>query len=108
MDSLETDFKPEIQYSYRVGNETFISTRIRILPNVVAASSAMASRLIKIYPKDAPVTVYYNPQRPSEAVLEPGVKGDLVSFLVIGAAIFIISLITADYWGLKPLLDSWR
>jgi hypothetical protein len=102
-DHQETRFKAEIRYSYTIGQDKYTSNRIRILPNMPAASSVLASKSIATYPMDSPVTVYYNPDRPTQAVLEPGVTVDLIAFMIIGIVLLAGSLIAADQLGLKEL-----
>jgi hypothetical protein len=102
-DHEETQFKAEIRYSYTIDQDTYTSNRIRILPNMPTASSVLASKSIATYPMDSPVTVYYNPDRPTQAVLEPGVTVDLIAFMIIGIALLVGSLVVADHLGLKEL-----
>jgi hypothetical protein len=102
-DHYETELKPQICYAYKVGDDSYMSSRIGIMPNSSAISSATASKLTIKYPKDAQVSVYYNPDRPSQAVLEPGVNGNLIAFLIVAILIFAISFIAANHFGLRTL-----
>jgi hypothetical protein len=40
-----------------------------------SSDPSMARTILQRYPVGKPVTVYYNPARPQQAVLEPGVAG---------------------------------
>jgi Protein of unknown function (DUF3592) len=66
----ESDYAVDIRYRYKVGAKDYEGHRIRFgSPSHV--DSMLAQELTGRYPMGACVRVYYNPQRPSEAVLEP-------------------------------------
>jgi hypothetical protein len=96
-------YKPEVCYAYQIGGEKYTSKRIRILPSF-KTSSALALRLAFKYHKDSQVSVFYNPDKPDHAVLEPGVTADIVILMVIGGLIFLFSMVAADYFGLENIL----
>jgi hypothetical protein len=60
-------YYPHIVYQYTVMGQTY--TGKRISPGVDSGSSR-ARELVAKYPPGAPVTVYYDPQNPSDAALE--------------------------------------
>lgn len=63
---------PRVIYEYQVNGETYKSEMIRASDKimVIQRGSRTAYDTIDRYPEGANVTVYYNPQNPSEAVLE--------------------------------------
>lgn len=71
-----------VEYEYVVDNQYFHSTRLA--PFFMLYN---ASEMAKKYPVDAVVTVYYNPHRPAEAVLE--VRSPMTWVLIVGGAVCI-------------------
>lgn len=61
-----TDY-PVVRYSYQVGGQAHKSSRIA--PGMEVGGSG-AHKVAARYAMGAPVTVYYNPQNPADAVLE--------------------------------------
>lgn len=60
-----------IRYAYRVGDKDYQSTRLYIGRPVFYGASVVAAATAAKYLPDAQVTVYYNPDNPAQAVLEP-------------------------------------
>lgn len=56
-----------VRYSYQVGERTYQNAKVSLGS---AASGLAAKRVVARYPVGAQVMVFYNPQDPSEAVLE--------------------------------------
>ena len=66
----------DIQYRYRVGATDYVGSRMSFARNHVAAAEAWQNALAA-YPVGKTVPVYYDPQNPASAVLEPGLVGEL-------------------------------
>ena len=64
-----------IHYQYAVNDESYTSTAVNSIDTLYYPSST-----IDQYPKGKEVEVYFNPQRPSQAVLEPGMVIDPKAF----------------------------
>ncbi len=60
-----------VRYAYRVGDKDYQSTRLYIGRPVFYGSSVVAAATAAKYLPDAQVPVYYNPDNPAQAVLEP-------------------------------------
>jgi hypothetical protein len=60
-------YYPHIVYQYNVMGQTYTGKRISPGPE---SGSSRARELVAKYPPGAPVTVYYDPQNPSDAALE--------------------------------------
>ncbi len=60
-----------VRYAYRVGDKDYQSTRLYIGRPVFYGSSVVAAATAAKYQPDARVPVYYNPDNPAQAVLEP-------------------------------------
>ena len=61
-----TDY-PVVQYSYQVSGQQFQSMKLAPGPDVGGSG---ARKVVERYPSGAQVMVFYNPQNPSDAVLE--------------------------------------
>lgn len=60
-----------VRYAYRVGDKDYESTRLYIGRPVFYGGSAVAAAVAAKYQAGAQVPVYYNPDNPAQAVLEP-------------------------------------
>ena len=75
-------YAPSIAYEYRVGDRPFTSHRIRF-GSASSRDRAKAEAVLGSYPAGKEVTVYYDPARPDQAVLEQSAAGS-ASFLYLG------------------------
>jgi hypothetical protein len=71
---------PVVQYSYQVGGQAYQSTKLAPGPEVGGSG---AGNVVARYPAGAQVMVFYNPQNPSEAVLETKASAQWVIWLVL-------------------------
>lgn len=62
------DMRPNIVYSYTAQGQALKGTRIAY--SGYNANRASIEKIVARYPANTPVTVYYNPQSPSQSVLE--------------------------------------
>ncbi len=87
------DLFPHILFSYRVGVQTY--RRELEFPSGTNPTSELAASYVKKFPAGASVRVFYNPERPDQATLEPGLlQGDwMILTLGISATIFGILLL---------------
>lgn len=85
-----TYYEPKITYSYSVNGAEYSSDKISFSRTRFVIQSD-AQEVIEKYSTGTNVTVYYNPDNPSEAVLEPGIQnsGGMICG-TIGAVVFII------------------
>ena len=88
-----TDY-PVVQYSYQVGGQTYQSMRLAPGPEVGGSG---ARKVVGRYPAGAQVMVFYDPQNPSDAVLEKKAPAQWVMWLIL--AIFDCVLC-----GIAPIL----
>ena len=65
-DSGSTNY-PVVQYSYQVSGQAYQSTKLAPGPEIGGTG---AGKVVSRYPAGAQVMVFYNPQNPSDAVLE--------------------------------------
>jgi hypothetical protein len=82
-----TYYRARTVYEYGVDGQTYRSERVAFGGLIRSAMPSFARRGIAKYPAGSLVTVYYNPNEPSQAVLEPRAKG--VWILWVSAALLI-------------------
>lgn len=96
--SKTNDLLPHIQFSYTVA--LHIYQRTLEFPDGTNPSPELATSYAKKYPAGAKVSVYYNPEQPDQATLEPGLaRGDwMIPVLGIAAmALGIFALFFSSY-----------
>lgn len=74
-----TDY-PVIQYSYQIGGQTYQSMKLAPGPEVGGTG---ARKVVAKYPSGAQVMVFYNPQNPSDAVLERKAPAQWLMWLLL-------------------------
>jgi hypothetical protein len=71
---------PVVQYSYQVGGQLYQG--MKIAPGMEVGGSG-AGNVVARYPAGAQVMVFYNPQNPSDAVLETKAPAQWIMWLVL-------------------------
>jgi hypothetical protein len=71
---------PVVQYSYQVGGQAYQSTKLAPGPEVGGTG---AGKVVERYPAGAQVMVFYNPQNPSDAVLETKAPAQWLMWLIL-------------------------
>jgi hypothetical protein len=74
-----TDY-PVIQYSYQVGGQSYQGMKLAPGPEV---GGTRARKVVGRYPAGAQVMVFYNPQNPSDAVLERKAPAQWIMWLLL-------------------------
>jgi Protein of unknown function (DUF3592) len=96
-----TQEKVLIEYSYSVGGATFASKQVSLGEN----NHSDTKRLLNQYPIHKQLRAYYNPEKPGEAVLEPGKsEGNFFSF-AFGIILCLIGGFTA-FGDFRKYLDE--
>lgn len=93
-----TDY-PVVQYSYQVGGQAYQSYKLAPGP---AVGGTGAGKVVARYPAGAQVMVFYNPENPSEAVLERKAPVQWVMWLIL--AIFdctLCGVIPIIWWAMN-------
>ena len=78
-DSGSTDY-PVVEYSYQVAGQAYQSTKIAPGPEVGGTG---AGKVVARYPAGAQVMVFYDPQKPSDAVLETKAPAQWLMWLLL-------------------------
>lgn len=84
------DLLPEIEFSYRVGSESF--RQIMAFPSGTMPTPEFSQSYLKKYPVGCSVKVYYNPEQHDIATLEPGMANGDWMVLVAGITTVFIGL----------------
>jgi hypothetical protein len=63
-------YAPRVTYRYTVNGRQYEGDRLNLAGESAWNRPGLAERKLQKYPVDAPITVYYNPKAPAEAVLE--------------------------------------
>jgi hypothetical protein len=71
---------PVVKYAYQVGTQNYQSRTIAPGPEIGGSG---AGKVISRYPINTLVTVYYNPQNPSDAVLEKKAPAQSLMWLLL-------------------------
>jgi hypothetical protein len=83
----------KVVYEYEAEGKRYIADTMQIRGNMQTASAVRREReLPSRYPPGQSVLVYYNPAKPEEAVLQPGVPRGLVPLTAVGAVMFLVGL----------------
>ncbi len=95
-----THYEPDIAYSYTVEGKKYTSSKITVGDGALDNNVSKAKRLQAEYPAGKEVEVYYDPDLPESAVLQPGTKSGDLMLAGISALFFFIGLLSV-YQGLK-------
>ena len=92
IDAYERRYRPNVNYEYVVGGETYFSSQIA--PDMAKGflGERRATQLIERYPAGSAVGVHHDPRDPAQAVLEPGasrITVGTICVLVVMAALCV-------------------
>jgi hypothetical protein len=100
-DSMST---PKIAYAYWLGDKKYVSDRIRY--GLMSSNDDNARRLVQQFPAGRQVRVYYSPNNPSDALLQPGIEG---SDLFLPMFLTPFNAVMLAFWGAGLMgLRRWR
>lgn len=86
-------YRPVIRYEYEVAGARHVGKAVNIYP-IASSQPSAANEVVARYPAGTTATVYYQPDEPACAVLEPGAPGSwmLILFGAVFAAFGLIAL----------------
>ena len=83
----------KVVYQYEAEGKRYTADTMQIRGNMQTARSVRREpELLSRYPPGTSVLVYYNPAKPEEAVLQPGVPRGLLPLTAGGAVLFLVGL----------------
>jgi hypothetical protein len=90
---------PVIQYSYQVGAQPYQGMKLAPGPDVGGSG---ARKVVARYPAGAQVMVFYNPQNPSEAVLETKAPAQwLMGLLLVIFDCVLCGVVPLIWWSMN-------
>ena len=92
-------YRAEIGYRYNVGEREFVGSRARFGDRIYLSWSKPALRLVRKYRVGTEVDVHFNPNDPSEAVLEPGLSGLVLAGLAFGSVFVAMGVLVLRSTG---------
>ena len=78
-------YQVDLRYAYQVGKRDFVGTSASWGATAIYGLREVAEKAAEQYQKGQPVTVYYNPDRPGQAVLEPDNRRGSLAPLIAAA-----------------------
>jgi Protein of unknown function (DUF3592) len=94
---IETMYRPVINYVYRVNGRDYFGSGLTADWSQLHGSPEVAQKIVDAYPVGHDVAVYYDPARPSTAVLTRGKEAVPTFVLVVGAIFLSIGVLMT--WG---------
>lgn len=86
--------QPRMVYEYWVGSQHYESQRLFLGEVVLYSSAAEAQKMLERYPKPGePVTVWYDPRNPAEAVLQKSLHWQFWVVLLLGVGLSGVGLV---------------
>ncbi|GMT48973.1 MAG: hypothetical protein IEMM0008_0512 [bacterium] len=90
-------YKADIHYKYTINGKEYTNDKKAFGSSNGSSKEAHAIAIVKRYPKGKNVKVYYKPDDPGTAVLEPGFEWKTYLFILIGIMMFVVSLGASYY-----------
>lgn len=91
--NLNRTYYPIIEYEYTVGGDRFQGDSYQALKT--SMSRRKARQVVSGYNPGEEVTVFYNPEKPSDAVLVPGFSNILYVLLAMGIILILAGIVVA-------------
>jgi hypothetical protein len=88
----ETRYRPRVRYHYTVERQTYSSERIGFGSESMR-DRKVADAIAQKYPAGSQPVVYYSPDDPTTAVLEPGLTRGGILPMIIGSALAMFSFV---------------
>jgi hypothetical protein len=80
---------PEVRYEYVLGNRRIVGDRIRFI--VRGMNEEQTRQVVSAYPPGKSVTVYFDPNDATSAVLEPGIWWPTIPILAFSMTLPFVS-----------------
>ncbi len=91
---LQTFFRPSIVYAFEVDGQQFISDQVSFGGQISWSSPRFSQQGLARYPEGSAVSVYYDPQNPTDSVLERRGSG-VILLVIITAGLLGLALVVA-------------
>ncbi len=104
-DSSKVSFIPRLEYEYKVGDTLYKSKRISFGSAHDFSSRQKAEEFIGQFPVDSQVTIYYDPNKPKDAVLIREMRS-MKAGLIVGILLIVGSVLVFCI-SLTGLIKPW-
>lgn len=84
-----TSYNPIVRYKYILDDKEYLSARVYFGYRIASSFKRRSLKTLKKYNTGDKVNVFYNPEKENMAVIEPGIKFELV-FVTVFGLIFIL------------------
>jgi hypothetical protein len=84
-------YHAKISYEYKVDETAYTGTRVAY-GDCGSSRPSRAHSIVDRYPEGATVKVFYNPEAPAEAVLEPGTQPQAFFLPAVGSVFILVGL----------------
>ncbi len=91
----KTTYGFDVEYRYKVEGQELTCSNVFFGGNSSSSDSTAAYRVTRRYSKHTKVEVYYDPQQPANAVLEPGAHWQSYLLYGIGLAFLVVGVLSA-------------
>lgn len=88
-DSFKVRYVPEVRFSYQVDGEMYEGKRIAFGSDPTFPSRNKAVNFLEAYPLESVVNVFYNPEKPNEAVLSQKMRS-MTAALIVGIVMLVL------------------
>lgn len=85
-------FKPIVTYTFEVHGTGYVGERVYYGQFAHSEGPLPAQEVVGDYVPNMDVTVYYDPAKPSRALLRPGVHGRLRRWIIVSIVMLIVGL----------------
>lgn len=96
-------YSAAIAYAYAVNGQSLSGDRVAWGGRSSSSNAREAEAMVARYPVGSAVQVYYNPERPGEAVLEPAAKGGLRTLMIVAVSFVVVGVI---FIAIGPFLQD--
>jgi hypothetical protein len=87
-------YRPDIVFEYSVFGEKFVSAKVYYgVKTLSSGNLSNCQKLVQKYPANKDVTVYYNPLRPKQSVIEPWVHFGLGAIFAVAVCLIITGVV---------------
>lgn len=101
-----TKYYPSVIYTYIVDSTVYTSNRISSM-NFNTKNRSVVEEVLKKYPMDSEIKVYYNSADPSEALLKTGINTGNILLLAFGIIVLAIPIFSVLFMKFTVKNVSW-
>jgi hypothetical protein len=99
-------YRPEVTFEYTVAERQYESSRIGFGSDSSYDTTDSAWEVANRYPTGETVPVYYDPDEPATAVLEPGATAGSYTLIGVGAVFVLVAVVVGGIIALATLASN--